>query len=62
MDVTSEDFEINIGRAAHGKTFVRVIHLPTKKERSVVGFKGETYRRIVERLTNEIRDEIASSC
>ena len=57
----SEDFEIQIGRAADGKTFVRVIHVPNSTERRVVGFNSDSYRRVVERLVKEIFDEIGKT-
>ncbi len=59
--VASEDFETQIGRASDGKSFVRVIHLPTKTERSVVGWNGDSSSQIVERLVKEILDEIGQT-
>ena len=57
--VQQNDFETQIGRgqkAGRSCTFVRVIHLPTGKERMVVGIGNE--RSVVDRLTRELITEL----
>ena len=60
-EFNDNDFETQIGRAQKGGrscTFVRVIHLPTGKERMVVGIGNE--RNVVDRLTRELVIELES--
>jgi hypothetical protein len=58
-EFNENDFETQIGRAqkdGSSCTFVRVIHLPTGKERVVVGIGNE--RNVVDRLTRELVIEL----
>ena len=58
-EINENDFQTQIGRAqkdGRSCTFVRVIHLPTGKERMVVGIGNE--RNIVDRLTRELVIEL----
>lgn len=54
------DFLVQIGRANEGKTFVRVVHVPTGKERIVVGLDGADPREVEARLTDELSQEIGA--
>ena len=60
-----ETFRIDVGRAEGGRTFVRVVHLPTGVEKTQVGLKGETAevvgRRLAEALMQEIERETKRS-
>ncbi len=58
---TADDFRVDIGRADKGRTFVRVVHLPTGKERIVVGLGEATAMEVAARLTQELSDELAGS-
>jgi len=51
-------FRVAIGRADKGRTFVRVIHVPTGKERIVVGLGGADPNEVATRLTKELTDEL----
>ena len=45
---------------AGGKTFVRVVHLATGKDRVVVGLDGASSNEVATRLTQELASEIDS--
>jgi hypothetical protein len=53
-----DPFLIHIGRAGKGLTFVRVVHVPSGKERALVGLGGESPLAVAKRLTDEIRKEL----
>jgi hypothetical protein len=53
-----DDFRIDIGRADKGRTFVRVVHLQSGKERTVIGLDGCEPTAVAERLQNELREEL----
>lgn len=52
------EFRVQIGRADKGRTFVRVIHLPTGKDRIVAGLGDEDPRDVEARLIEELKQEI----
>ncbi len=52
------EFRVDIGRADTGRTFVRVIHVPSGKERIVVGLGGADPNEVATRLTKELTDEL----
>jgi hypothetical protein len=52
------DFRVDVGRADRGRTFVRVVHLPTGKDRILVGLDGADPGEVALRLTNELASEI----
>lgn len=45
---------MDVGRADGGRTFVRVIHLPTGQERTQVGLNGEPVEVVGKRLAQEL--------
>jgi hypothetical protein len=55
------DFRVDIGRADRGRTFVRVIHVPTGKQKIAVGLDGLEPNAVAQRLERELREELASS-
>ena len=62
MNINEEDFLTQIGRAekdGRSCTFVRVIHRPTGKVRTLVGIGKE--KNVVERLTRELIAELEAS-
>lgn len=54
------DFRVQIGSADEGRTFVRVIHRPTGKERVVVGIGDTSTQEVEARLTEELQREVAA--
>ena len=55
------EFVTQIGSAEKGgekRTFVRVVHTPTGKERTVVGIENESALAVEERLIREIANEL----
>lgn len=53
-----DEFEIHIGRADKGRTFVRVIHTPSNKKRIMVGIGHSDANTVAEKLAREILAEI----
>jgi hypothetical protein len=53
-----EEFRLDIGRADKGRTFVRVVHIASRKERIQVGLEGSDPHDIAKRLTAELRKEL----
>jgi hypothetical protein len=53
-----EDFRVDIGRADKGKTFVRVVHVPSGKERHLVGLGHENTHDVTRRLIEELITEL----
>lgn len=47
-----------IGSADKGRTFVRVIHIASRKERIVVGIGDEPALAVADRLMKEIVEEL----
>ena len=54
------DFRVQIGSADMGRTFVRVVHVPTGKERLVVGIGDATTQEVETQLTEDLKREIAA--
>ena len=54
------DFQVDIGRADQGRTFVRVIHLPSGNKRTLVGIGQSHPQEVALGLAKEILEEIAS--
>jgi hypothetical protein len=52
------EFRIDVGRANPTGDFVRVVHLPSGEQRTVVGLNGKRASQIAERLKQEISDAI----
>ncbi|MEX0703581.1 MAG: hypothetical protein WD069_15910 [Planctomycetales bacterium] len=57
-ELLSEDFRVDIGRAANGRDFLRVVHLPKGRQRTVIG-RG-TAREIAHELASDLLREIAA--
>jgi hypothetical protein len=55
----SQDFRIDLGRGAGGKTFMRVVHLPTGIERTVSSIGSRDSRELAKELAAEILEELA---
>ena len=53
-----DDFRVDYGRVEGGRTFIRVVHLPTGKERIQVGLGSDDSRELVRRFVNQIRAEL----
>jgi hypothetical protein len=53
-----DDFRVDIGRADEGRTFIRVVHLPTEKERIVLGLGEEQTNAVEARLIRELKAEL----
>ena len=45
------DFRVDIGRADKGRTFVRVVHVPTGKEKCVLGLGDENVNDVAKSLS-----------
>ena len=56
--MTRSDFRVDVGRADGGRTFVRVVHLPTGKDRLLVGLDGADPEEVALQLTKELSSEI----
>ena len=56
-----DDFRVDIGRADKGRTFVRVVHLQSGTEKTVVGLDGCEPKVVAERLQNELSEELGLS-
>ncbi len=54
----SSDYRVDVGRVNGGRTFVRVLHIPTGKERTRVGLSGANSNEVSFQLTQEIANEI----
>ena len=54
------DFRVDVGRADRGRTFVRVVHLPTGKDRILIGLEGADPAEVARQLTRELESEIDS--
>jgi hypothetical protein len=57
----TSDFRVAVGRADKGRTFVRVVHIPSGKQKTVVGLSGGNPQEIALRLTNELANELKSA-
>ena len=57
---SDDEFRVDIGRAEHGQTFVRVVHIPSGKERVLVGLGRETTQDVIKRFTQEIQRELGA--
>jgi hypothetical protein len=53
-----DDFRTDIGSADKGRTFVRVLHLPSGMERIAVGLGSRTADIVAEQLENDLREEL----
>ncbi len=53
-----DEFRVHIGRADKGRSFLRVVHLPSGKSRIHTGLRREGSRAIIKRLTEELRTEL----
>jgi hypothetical protein len=52
------DFRVDIGRADRGRTFVRVLHVPTGKDRTLVGIDGADVSDVALKLAEELAKEV----
>jgi hypothetical protein len=53
-----DEFTIDVGRANKGQTFVRVVHTPSGKERTVVDLNGASPQEVANRLIRELQQEL----
>jgi hypothetical protein len=58
--IRDEDFRIDSGRAAEGRMFLRVVHVPTGVSRVVVGLNGRPSTEVVQELFSAVLQEIES--
>ena len=56
----SSDFLVQIGRADKGRTFVRVVHSATGKDRSLVSIGDASPREIAFQLAKDLTNEVES--
>jgi hypothetical protein len=56
----SEDVEVQIGRADSG-TFIRVLHTPTGKSRTIVGLDSRSCDEVVREQLAELEREVLGS-
>jgi hypothetical protein len=54
------DLRIDTGRADQGRTFIRVVHMPTGLERTRVGLSGTSSCDVIRELTEEIAALLAA--
>lgn len=52
------DFRVDVGRADKGRTLIRVVHVPTGKERIRVGLGEVDGREVAFQLAQELANEI----
>jgi hypothetical protein len=52
------DFRVDVGRADRGRTFVRVIHIATGKDRIIVGIGKSKVTDLAFELFSELSKEI----
>jgi hypothetical protein len=52
------DFRVDVGRADRGRTFVRVLHVPTGKDRTLVGIGGDDPTDVAFKLAEELAKEV----
>jgi hypothetical protein len=55
-----QDFRIDVGSAKGGKTFVRVIHLPTQVSAIVDGLTGRSTKEVGDELRQQVEDELVT--
>jgi uncharacterized protein YycO len=55
--IRDEDIRVDIGRANDGKTFARVVHMPTQVSRVVIGLRKRSSRGIVRELCSAVLQE-----
>src|SRR5262249_4720243 len=55
---TEDEFRLDIGRADKGRTFVRVVHIASGKERIQVGLGADDAQEVGKRLTAELKAEL----
>ena len=60
--VRSDDFQVDIGRASGGQTFVRVVHLPTGESRQAVGLAGRASSAVIADLCAAVEGELLGAC
>jgi hypothetical protein len=55
----SSDLRFDVGRADGGRTFVRVVHIPTGKSRTIVGLGNRTAEDVAAELAKDLMRELA---
>ena len=58
--IREQDLIVETGRASEGRTFVRVIHLPTGTDRKIVGLGQRSHHEIVAELMGAVVLELLS--
>ena len=53
-----DDYRVDVGRADRGRTFVRVVHVPTGKDRTLVGIGKTDVDEVAFKLAKELAKEI----
>ena len=56
--IRDSDIQIDTGRAAGGRMFVRVVHVPTGINRLVVGLGSSVYSNVVTELRSAVECEL----
>jgi hypothetical protein len=55
-----DEYRVDVGRADRGRTFVRVVHLPTGKDRSLIGIGKAEVDDVAFKLAEELAEEIGA--
>jgi hypothetical protein len=55
------DYRVDVGRADQGRTFVRVVHVPTGKDRTLIGSGDFDLNEVATKLANEPAKEIGEN-
>jgi hypothetical protein len=55
----SNEFRIDVGRAGEGQTFVRVVHIPSGKQRTKLGLESASTKDIAAQIIEELSKEIS---
>jgi hypothetical protein len=55
------DYRVDVGRADRGRTFVRVVHVPTGKDRTLIGIGEADVDEVAAKLAKELAKEIGAN-
>jgi hypothetical protein len=60
-DLSPSTFLIESGRGVGGRMFIRVVHQPTGKSRTIVGLGERSYQEVVDELIADVQREVEAS-
>ena len=55
------DYRVDVGRADQGRTFVRVVHVPSGKDRTSIGTGDYDLNEVASKLAKELAKEIGGN-